>query len=84
MNKWPVFVAATLSSVLASSAQESGAESVQQLVAMQRAWGARTNSPGATLTLTEGSRSTAQGHALVRYRMMTSGLPSTVGTYQSI
>jgi hypothetical protein len=52
-----------------------GVESVQQLVAMQRAWGPKTNSAGATLTLTEGSRSIANGYALVRYRMMTSGLP---------
>ena len=51
-------------------------DSVQQLVAMQRAWSPKTNSVGATLTLTEGSRSTANGHALLSYRMMTSGLPN--------
>jgi len=50
-------------------------DSVQQLVAMQRAWGPRTNSAGAMLTLTEGSRAAADGHAIVRYRLTTSGLP---------
>lgn len=67
-------VTAAVAATFAASAQALEA-SVQQLVAMQRAWGPKTNSAAATLTLTEGSRSTAQGHALVRYRMMTSGLP---------
>ena len=49
--------------------------SLQQIVAMQRAWGPKTNSAGATLTLTEGSRTTSNGRAVVRYRMITSGLP---------
>ena len=51
------------------------AQSVQQLIAMQRAWGRKTSSAGATLTLTEGPRSTANEHAVIRYRVNTSGLP---------
>ncbi len=65
--------AAILAAPLAASAQ--GLDSVQQLVSMQRAWGPKTSSAGATLTLTEASRTTANGHAVVSYRMMTSGLP---------
>jgi hypothetical protein len=68
-------VAAAVAAALAASAQAPGPDSVQQLVAMQGAWGPKTNSAGATLTLMEGSRSAVEGHALVRYRMMTSGLP---------
>jgi len=49
-------------------------DSVQQLVAMQSAWGPKANSTGAVLTLVEGSRTTARGHTVVRYRMETSGL----------
>lgn len=62
----------SFAAVLAASAQ--GLNSVQQLVAMQRAWGPKANSTGASLTLTEGSRTTTEGHTVVRYRMMTSGL----------
>jgi hypothetical protein len=43
---------------------------------MQRAWGLKTNSAGAMLTLAEESRSTANGHAVVRYRMNATGLPN--------
>jgi hypothetical protein len=66
-------VAPVLALRLAASAQ--GLDSVQQLISMQRAWSPKTNSAGATLTLIEGSRTTADGHSVVRYRMMASGLP---------
>lgn len=52
-----------------------GVDSVQRLVAMQGQWGPKANSTGAVLTLVEGSHTTAQGHTLVRYRILTSGLP---------
>jgi hypothetical protein len=65
-------VVMSLTALLAASAQ--GLNSVQQLVAMQRAWGPKANSAGVSLTLTEGSRTTTEGHTVVRYRMMTSGL----------
>jgi hypothetical protein len=68
-------VAAAVAATLAASAQAPGPDSVQQLVAMQRAWGPKANSAGAMLTLMEGSRATADGHAVVRYRMITTGLP---------
>jgi hypothetical protein len=58
-----------------SAALGQGVDSVQRLVAMQGAWGPKANSTGAVLTLVEGSRSTAEGHGVVRYRMVTSGLP---------
>ena len=74
-SRMALVMVATLSVTPAASAQGPGPGSVEQLVSMQRAWSPRTNSAGAMLTLTEGSRTTADGHALVRYRMTTSGLP---------
>jgi hypothetical protein len=68
-------VVAVLSMTLAGLGQGPGPDSVQQLVAMQRAWGPKTNSIGAMLTLMEGARNIVQGHATVSYRMSTSGLP---------
>jgi len=44
-------VAAAVAATLAASAQAPGPDSVQQLVAMQRAWGPKANSAGAILTL---------------------------------
>jgi hypothetical protein len=62
---------------LARGADESQVDqTVGKLVSMQRAWGPKTNSAGAMLTLTEGSRSAANGHTVVRYRMTTAGLPN--------
>jgi hypothetical protein len=49
--------------------------SVERLVAMQRAWGIKMNTPGASLDLKELSRGTANGHTLIKYRMLASGLP---------
>lgn len=70
-------VAAAIAAALAASAQQAPRpDSVQQLVAMQRAWGPKTNSAGATLALKEESRSITNGHAIVRYRMITAGLPN--------
>jgi hypothetical protein len=57
------------------SARTQGLDSVQQLVKAQSAWGPKANSSGAALSLTETSRATADGYAVVRYRMTTSGLP---------
>jgi hypothetical protein len=68
-------VVAVLSMTLGGSAQGPGPDSVQQLIAMQRAWGPKTNSTGAMLTLMEAARATVQGHATVSYQMVTSGLP---------
>jgi hypothetical protein len=65
-------VVMSFTALLAASAQ--GLNSVQQLVAMQHAWGPKANSAGVSLTLTERSRTTTEGHTVVRYRMMTSGL----------
>jgi hypothetical protein len=68
-------VGATLLTTLPGSAQGPAPDSVQQLVATQRAWGPKINSAGAMLRLTEELRAMADGHAVVRYRMSTSGLP---------
>lgn len=62
---------------LARGADESQVnQTVEKLVAMQRAWGSKMNSAGATLALKETSRTMANGHTVVRYRMLTSGLPA--------
>lgn len=75
----PVFVNAILLSALLYSAsalaQEQTNQTVAKLAAMQRAWGTSMNSPGATLALTEMSRSKVNGHTIVKYRMQASGLP---------
>ena len=51
-------------------------QNVQKLIATQRAWGTRMNSASATLELKEISRGMSNGHTVVRYRMLTSGLPT--------
>jgi hypothetical protein len=61
---------------LARGADEAQADqAVGKLVAAQRAWGSKMDSAGATLALKETSRSATGGHTVVRYRMVTSGLP---------
>jgi hypothetical protein len=65
----------TMTLMAALPARTQGLDSVQQLVRMQSAWGPKANSAGAALTLTERSRGTVDGHAVVRYRMTASGLP---------
>jgi hypothetical protein len=65
-----------VSMVLIPLAQGADQTALEKLVAMQRAWGSRMNSAGAVLSLKEGSRSTGDGHAVVRYRMLASGLPT--------
>ena len=71
MTLWRMILS-IVAMVLLASAQ--GLDSVQKLVAMQSAWGPKANSTGAVLTLVEGSRTTAEGHGVVRYRMVTSSL----------
>jgi hypothetical protein len=51
-------------------------ETLQKLVAMQRAWGPKMNSAGASLSLKEISRGALNGHAAVKYRIQASGLPA--------
>ncbi|MDP9171294.1 MAG: hypothetical protein M3N54_11805, partial [Acidobacteriota bacterium] len=51
-------------------------EALQKLVAMQRAWGPKMNSAGASLSLMEISRGALNGRTAVKYRMQASGLPA--------
>ena len=64
-----------LSIALLAVAQGADTSLREKLIAMQRAWGSEMGSKGAALFLKEVSRNTADGHAVIRYRMFTSGLP---------
>ncbi len=69
------FAALFLTQVLPGAVEDQVYRQVQKLVSMQRAWGSKMNSTGAMLALREGSRTQTDGHTIVRYRMITSGLP---------
>lgn len=49
---------------------------VERVAAMHRAWGPKASSSGTSLLLQEFSRVQAEGHTVVRYRVITSGLSS--------
>jgi hypothetical protein len=76
-----MFIVVVLASTtFVTRAQEAGEvkparTSVEELVKLQRSWGSKMNSTGATLSLKEVSRRTSGGNAVVRYRMMALGLP---------
>ena len=52
-------------------------DSVQRVVNIQRNWGEKMNSPGASVNLKETSREKLNGQTAVVYRILTSGLSKT-------
>jgi hypothetical protein len=48
----------------------------EKIAAMHRAWGPKASSPGTTLRFEESARAEVGGHKVIKYRLITSGLPS--------
>jgi hypothetical protein len=71
-----VLIAALSSMLKAADDDEKIRPLIDKTVAMHRAWGPKTSSPGTTLMLQESSRGHAGDHTVVKYRVVTSGLPS--------